>query len=202
MNRKKIFLFSLIMFICLCQCYAEAFAQTRSGVFLENTTASTKENSINNVQFNNLIKQADKLLEYNRFDAALTLLEPYENYTFGNVDHWTNMQKYDWRMVEIYTRKNDPVSVIFFLNCMLDESVQKTPTKHKPQYADIFDANGKPTGQYYFGAAVYGHDTTLKQSAREKMAEINRKSKKIDAVTDPRMKYEGYPSAAGRRTRG
>jgi len=216
-NKKSIALkpssAALIIFIAIiiAGCFSEcAFAQqgaTRRGVSLEARGGETSQPPagkpyMNDLDFSNLMKQSDLLLKYGKFDQTLALLTPYEVYIFGSLEHWSNMARYDWRLYQAYSMKCDSVNAIFYLNCIIDETNQRKPTKHKSQYVAMVDTHGVETGQYYFGAAINGRDYTIKQSAQEKMDLLKQRFKKIEAKTDPRMRYDNYPGSRSRMTRG
>lgn len=157
---------------------------------------------ISDYDFEQLLKQADELLKYAKFDQTLALLNPYEVYVFGAMDHWSNMARFDWRLCQAYLMKSDGVNYVFYLRCITDESLQPKPTKHKSQYLAIVDDHGVETGKYYFGAALKSTDFVIRQAAADKIEYLKQSTKKIEAKTDPRMKYDNYPSSRARRTYG
>jgi len=209
--KRKILFLLLFTVISISYCLTDsgpAFAQNynRVGLSLEpKAPAAPQPNPsgtyMTDVAFNNLIKQADALLALNKFDSAYSLLSPYEVYVFGSLDHWTNLARYDWRLCQVYERKNDMINLRFYLNCITDTTLQQKPINHQVQYIDVVDDNGISTGHYYFGAAYLGRDLQIRVSAREKL-EILNQSMKPFGRPDPRMKYDGYPGRRYGRTSG
>ncbi len=205
-----IFTLFIITVPCIFAGYAAAQPNASGGISLEGPARETPEppaeqpgkKYISDLEFENLLKQADELLKYAKFDQVLALLNPYEVYVFGTLDHWSNMARFDWRLSQAYLMKSDGVNYVFYLRCITDESVQPEPLKHRSQYLAKVDAHGVKTGEYYFGAALQSTDFVIRQAAADKLEYLKQSTKKIEARTDPRMKYDNYPSARARRTYG
>ncbi len=208
MKRKTaIILFITIISLFYCAVDAgSAFAQTpnRIGLSLETRGAAQRPPGgtyMTDIEFSNLLKQADALLALNDFNRAFSLLTPYEVYVFGSVDHWTNLARYDWRLCQVYERKSDMINLRFYLKCITDAELQQKPTKHQTQYIETVDNNNVSNGHYYFGAAYLGRDLQVKVWAREKLSILDQSTKPFGRP-DPRMKYDGYPGRRYGRTSG
>lgn len=183
---------------------SNAFAQSPGGVSLEASRAEPPapppgKPYMNDLEFSNMIKQADEMLKVGSFNQTLALLTPYEVYVFGSLEHWTNMARYDWRLAQAYAMKSDPQNMVFYLKCITDESKQPKPAVHKSQYLATVNAQGVETGDYYFGAALRSTDFDIRNSAQDKLDLFLNSFKKIEARTDPRMKREYYPGSRARR---
>ena len=212
--KRKISIVLLIMVVSLFYCTAQndgAFAAQKNtpksniiGLTLESRGSEPPPSGtayMSDIAFTNLIKQADSYLAFNKFDHAYALLAPYEVYVFGSNDHWTNMERYDWRMFQVFERKGDSANMRFYLKCITDDSLQPLPTKHQVQYIDIVDESGVSTGHYYLGAALRGRDLQIRVAAIEKLAMLNQVLKPFGRP-DPRMRYDNFPGRSYRRTSG
>ncbi len=218
MNKKNIlprfFSAAIVAFLLLTGGIFTGFAAAQSsspgGISLEGPAGANPspqppppgQKYIGDFEFEQLLKQADELLKYAKFDQTLALLNPYEVYVFGAMDHWSNMARFDWRLCQAYLMKSDGVNYVFYLNCITDTSLQPKPTKHKSQYLAVVDDHGVEVGKYYFGAALNSTDFVIRQAAADKIEYLKQSTKKIEAKTDPRMKYDNYPSSRARRTYG
>jgi len=153
------------------------------------------------IEFQNILKQADELLKTGSFNQTLALLSPYEVYIFGPLEHWNNMARYDWRLAQAYAMKGDVNTMVFYLKCITDSAKQPKPLTHKSQYVAIVNSEGVETGDYYYGAALNSYDFDTRNAAQSKLDLLMQSFKKIKARTDPRMRYEYYPGSRARRFR-
>lgn len=216
MYRKYLFnsLFSLssasflaLMLIIAGAAFDNAYAQQpRGGISLEGRAAAAPPPPVgkpymDDIEFQNIIKQADELLKTGSFNQTLALLSPYEVYIFGPLEHWNNMARYDWRLAQAYAMKGDVNTMVFYLKCITDSAKQPKPLTHKSQYVAIVNAEGVETGDYYYGAALNSYDYDTRNAAQAKLDLLMQSFKKIKARTDPRMRYEYYPGSRARRFR-
>ncbi len=205
----KLSSFFIFCFVFIMLIYSNAAFAGGGGISLEagergeTTTTATQGNLyISDIEFDNLMKKADELLKYGKFDQTLALLNPYEVYLFGSLDHWSNMARYNWRLSQAYALKCDGINYLFYLKTITDTSIQPKPTKHKVQYLATVDENNVETGKYYFGAALKSVDFGIRQAALDKIELMKQSFQKIEAKMDARMKYDNYPGSRSRRTRG
>lgn len=179
------------------------YAQRR-GITLEANINSTPQTTgrpfMTDAEFLNLMRRADDLLRNGRFRDAINLLEPYEVYIFGNTKHWNNMAHYNYRMAQASSYAGRIADTVFYLKAILDNNKQPTPTNHFPQYV-THDENGNSLNGFYFGAAKYNTDTTIKNLAQQRWDALFSSNNRSNAQTDPRMLKEFYPGARARRSR-
>lgn len=184
-----------------------AFAQqARGGISLEARAAAPApppagKPYMNDLEFKNILKQADELLKSGSFNQTLALLSPYEVYIFGSLEHWNNMARYDWRLAQAYGMKGEVNNMIFYLKCITDSAKQPKPLTRKSQYVAIVNSEGVETGDYYYGAALNSYDFDTRNAAKTKLDLLMQSFVKIKARTDPRMRYEYYPGSRARRFR-
>jgi len=147
---------------------------------------------ITGADFEVVYTTADEMIKVNNFNQAYAYLKPYEVNIFGTVNHWGNMARYDWLMAQIFEKKNDPTNAVRYLNYIIDDSAQTTPTKNLEQYVSSGTA---PNFIYYFGAAKNPfRPTDIFNKAKDKKDAIYSYANRASwGKPDPRMKYENCP---------